>query len=177
MVKDRLFKHCTWCNRIFFKPHECSINAWFNLRKYCSCKCFHSSKCGKKWAVKKCKSCNKKFKLDPHDINKRKYCSPKCSFKIHIRNKYNWRGGKIKNSGYIMIYKPKHPFAKRKYVLESRLVAEKILGRYLTKNEIIHHIDGVKDDNRIENLYLFTKKQHKRFHGLKNKSHLIPNLI
>jgi hypothetical protein len=66
-----------------------------------------------------------------------------------------WRGGKYKDnhSGYIYIYNPSHPFTKNgRYVLEHRLVMEKFIGRYLRANEIIHHRNKIKDDNRIENL-------------------------
>lgn len=66
-------------------------------------------------------------------------------------------GGKHKHKGYLYIFFPKHPFAsKRGYVAEHRLVMEKHLDRYLKKEEDVHHINGIKDDNRIENLLLFS---------------------
>ena len=67
-----------------------------------------------------------------------------------------WKGGRIRSNGYIYIYKPDHPNAtdRHLYVLEHRLVMEKKIGRYLERWEIIHHINGVKNDNRIENLKL-----------------------
>jgi hypothetical protein len=45
------------------------------------------------------------------------------------------------------------------YVFEHILVAEEILGRYLTPDETIHHRNGVRDDNRPENLELWTRPQ------------------
>jgi len=79
----------------------------------------------------------------------------------------NWRGGKIiDNEGYVLIHKPEHPNAKVDgYMLESRLVMEDILGRYLTKKEIVHH-EGRKDDNRPENLILFSSRiEHNNYHN------------
>jgi len=79
----------------------------------------------------------------------------------------NWRGGKRKHKdGYIEIWLPTHPNAHPNgYVFESHLVAEKALGRYLTKNEIVHHINGIKDDNRNSNLLICTESYHQWLHN------------
>jgi HNH endonuclease len=45
------------------------------------------------------------------------------------------------------------------YVFEHILVAEEMLGRYLTADETIHHRNGVREDNRPENLELWTRPQ------------------
>ena len=73
-----------------------------------------------------------------------------------------WNGGiRHTGGGYISIYSPNHPFrGSQKYVMEHRLVMEKFLGRYLNPNELVHHLNGIKTDNRIENLYLMDKKNH-----------------
>jgi hypothetical protein len=69
---------------------------------------------------------------------------------------YRWKGGRISDDrGYICIYKPDHPHKiNGSYVLEHRLVAEEVLGRYLKETEVVHHVNGVKHDNRKENLVI-----------------------
>lgn len=74
-----------------------------------------------------------------------------------------WKGGRSISRGYVRILIPEHPNAQNGYVLEHRLVMEKMIGRYLLPNEVVHHINGVKDDNRPENLQLFSEnKEHLR---------------
>lgn len=67
----------------------------------------------------------------------------------------NWKGGVYYQGGYKLLKVKSHPNSnKRGYVSEHRLVMENHLNRYLFKDEVIHHINGIKDDNRIENLEL-----------------------
>ncbi|MEN6464229.1 MAG: HNH endonuclease [Syntrophaceae bacterium] len=73
--------------------------------------------------------------------------------------------GKAKHNGYVLIYSPDHPFCNSKgYVPEHRLVMEKHLGRLLTADEVPHHKNGKKGDNRIDNLDLMSKIDHVRLH-------------
>lgn len=75
----------------------------------------------------------------------------------------NWKGGRIKDHfGYIQIWKPDHPNAKMAgYIHEHRLKMSEHIGRPLTAKESVHHKNGVKDDNRLSNLELMTKRVHK----------------
>ena len=86
----------------------------------------------------------------------------KAKFKLRNGEKHGgWKGGRYKHSkGYIYVYQPSHPYATDGYVFEHRLVMEKYLGRYLLAIEDVHHINGIKNDNRIENLELMTHGQH-----------------
>jgi hypothetical protein len=59
-----------------------------------------------------------------------------------------------------MVRVPGHPRAvKSNYVFEHILAMEEILGRYLLPEETVHHRNGVRDDNRPENLELWTRPQ------------------
>ncbi len=71
-----------------------------------------------------------------------------------------WRGGRIKVHGYVHVLLPQdHKFFHQMvgstgYVLEHRLVMAEQLGRPLSRYETVHHINGIRDDNRPENLQL-----------------------
>lgn len=97
--------------------------------------------------------------------------SEKTSKKIRnalLREKsIRWKGGRIINGGYILVYYPEHPNKISRYIFEHRLVMEKHLGRYLDDGEVVHHKNGDKQDNRIENLQIMTYSDHSKLH--KNK--------
>lgn len=77
-----------------------------------------------------------------------------------------WRGGRhLQAKGYVVVYNPTHPYAMSgKYVFEHRLVMEQHLGRYLKPDEQVHHINGIRNDNRIENLELTNVLNHTRLY-------------
>ena len=58
----------------------------------------------------------------------------------------NWKGGRTRNRGYVLVWKPDHPKAIRGYVPEQVIVAENLLGKPVPNNVVIHHY-GKKDEN------------------------------
>lgn len=75
------------------------------------------------------------------------------------KNNPSWKGGKQNILGYTVLSMGK---GKRKF--EHRIVMEKFLDRKLTSQEKIHHINGIKTDNRIENLRVVTQSEHIKIH-------------
>ena len=139
-----------------------------------------------------CKNCGKTYWNYPSRIGISFFCSQSCNASYRLKgnkfrvgkppankgkkmpeisgkNHYNWKGGKMLSSdGYVLIYQPNHPNSdKWRYIREHRLVMEEHLGRYLKSNEFIHHKNGIKTDNRIENLELFNEHQHKSIEAKK----------
>lgn len=77
-------------------------------------------------------------------------------------------------NGYVVIYEPDHASSMksknwRGYVYEHRFVVEKSIGRCLDKNEVVHHINGDKKDNRLCNLEILTRSSHAKHHVTKTK--------
>lgn len=87
-------------------------------------------------------------------------CRP-CRNKIKGPDHPSWKGGKIKDShGYTLVYVPHDPRANcGRYMKEHIIVMEEKLGRNLFPNENVHHKNGNRSDNRIENLELWVRPQ------------------
>lgn len=124
-------------------------------QKYCNSVCFHNARKGiPSWS---------KGKTLHYDVwNKGKKC-PASSGSNHPL----WKGGRIITpGGYVFLYSPGHPNPSfDNYVFEHRLTMEKKIGRFLFRDEVVHHKNGVRTDNRICNLLLFKNKaEHNTYH-------------
>ena len=126
-------------NSISLKGKHCSPRTEFKKGHHCSSKTEF-----KKGRI----SWNKGIKKKPNPPKLRK--STKGS------KHYNWKGGRtIDEYGYVRIH-----IYRGKYIREHRLVMEKLLGRSLKPTEHIHHINGIKTDNRIKNLIIVIRRNH-----------------
>jgi len=114
-------------------------------------------------------------------VIKGKPTAPRCrtctirATKHQGKNHYNWKGGQYQNSyGYIettisadnsyFSMAPKPNGNRISYILEHRLIMAKYLHRCLEPYEHIHHKNGIRNDNRIENLELTLNGQHIKAH-------------
>lgn len=141
--------------------------------------------------IRKCLNCGQEFFAKENEIRQGQalFCSKKCAHSGRFNPHWGkhwvsplkgiprldergekspvWKGGRrISGDGYVLVYKADHPYrTKERYVMEHRLVMERKLGGYLKPGETIHHINGDKTANNIENLVYFENAgQHRTFH-------------
>lgn len=113
-----------------------------------------------------------------------------CANRISMtgRNQYgasnsNWKGGRLTlKSGYVIRKLTPNDFfypmvSKAGYVLEHRLVIAQHIGRNLHLWEIVHHKNGIKGDNRFDNLQLVTDDRHKQIGRLEERIKYLERIL
>lgn len=143
----------------------------------------------------KCNYCGKMFHVKPYHLQRFKthYCSKECQIESKrilmsgsgnhqygLKGSMNatWKSDRKKSRyGYWMVRSLEHPLRnKDDFMLEHRLVAERFLltdensvvidgKKYLSPKYIVHHINGNRLDNRVENLCVMTAEEHSFYHN------------
>lgn len=163
---------CKQCGREFHaKP-----SAIAKGKKYCSKSCYDAAQF--KGVYKTCYGCGKLVKISPSLVREKNFCSNDCRLnwlKEHVRTEININGhSKGHKAPHLSeLNKERNPklalepdAAKRGtyQAKKHRETMEKILGRKLKPCEDVHHINGIHDDNRPENLAVMKHSDHLRLH-------------
>jgi hypothetical protein len=179
-IKDIL---CKFCHKSFHPKNSKTL--------FCNEKCFRQSTRGrtawnkgltiqdprvqkyarkKTGSYKKCLICKKDYYVHHFTKNIAQFCSYKCywedkSNKLSGDNcRFYKRGWFYTENGYI------GTSCKNKQTDMHRLIMEKHIGRKLASNEVVHHKNRIKTDNRIENLQLMTNSEHTKLHYKEKKT-------
>lgn len=157
---ERIALECKTCHKIFYvRPSDNRMKS--NQENfYCSRQC--AGEAAKKYVMKTCLHCGKAFYASKQ---KRKFCSQQCA-RIYRWEHYTPK--QYKENGYIVSYI--NGYNAKGNAKQHRLIMEEAMGRKLGPDEVVHHKNGIKDDNRIENLEVITRSEHSSMHRKKEKA-------
>jgi hypothetical protein len=168
-------KACEQCGKQFRARHE--------KARFCSRQCLYRSgtgqfvpgesrgaatQFGKKPAWNKgkrqytehvCEGCQKHFRRVKGSSYTGRFCSMKCKAKVmHGGHHPNWRGGRWQvKAGYMMVKCP----LRNRYNHEHHVIGERVLGRKMKRDELVHHLNADKSDNDNRNLLICTIGYHR----------------
>jgi len=167
---------CKNCGKEFFRRDCRSKN------QFCSTSCGYAYNTKERFN-RICQECGKEFSISAYEQSRDHglFCSKSCAVTVNGRKglgrkkslehrtkiglghtgekNYRWKGGVKMQGGYTF-----NRVEKGKYKQEHRQVAEKAMGRPLTENEHVHHINGNKTDNRNCNLLICSRGYHAWLH-------------
>lgn len=153
-INKRTTKTCPVCGNAFYSRNKNQVT--------CSNACAATFRCLAKHV--NCDFCGKTILRSPSMISNHNFCSHEC-YHNYLSSKYSgeghwaWKDGKALSNGYIMVLQED---GTRKG--EQRIVAEQVLRRKLLPDEVVHHINGNKLDNRPENLQVMNRTDHVNLH-------------
>jgi len=144
MLRKSKERKCLNCGAVFY-PRRTQINE--GKGKYCSCKCHKQHS-------------HPRLGCRISDEQKiRAYESRVKNGRLYTgEDNPSWKGGRYVVGGYIILN------IDGRIVSEHRIVMERHLGRRLNAEEIVHHTNGNKKDNRIENLEILSRWEHLKVH-------------
>ena len=157
-------KPCSVCQ----KPYGQGLQTlrWFNKSQFCSRRCSvrRTAELARQRRVamtQNCINCGSPILFDerakPYQRRSRKFCGSDCRSGVFHAN---WRGGRYEISkGYMRV---NTRVGQTDY--EHRVIAERVLGRPLKRDEVVHHIDGNKRNNTHSNLLICTNAYHRWLH-------------
>lgn len=179
-----VIKNCIVCGSEFSVPPVRANTAMFCGK---ACKARHASEKYKQGQVRcSCGQCGKEFYVPQsrHDRGNGKFCSNKCRNESMVGKSFTPAGidGSTAHhtDGYILERCSDHPFNVAGYVMQHRLVIERVMRekspdhhflveidsvKYLKRGIEVHHVNEIKSDNRIENLIACTSAGHKDLHA------------
>jgi hypothetical protein len=162
-------KNCLICDSEFF-PLKAEVNR--GRGKVCSRECRYKHQANvmrdREKSAETCSKLSKSLTGRKRTKLHAKNISKGLKGKFLMENNPNWKGGEYESQGRRFVRIPNHPFPYQNgYILHARHVVEAVVGRFLTPSEQVHHINFVKNDDRPENLYIFSSAaEHTKYHNL-----------
>lgn len=150
----RINLNCKTCGTEFHiikSDYDYKIKAGYK-NFFCSEECYKNSRNRAKDII--CLNCGIVFKS-----NRNKCCSRKCSDENRVKTGINKRNGFWLENGYRVLNTHDGNGIK-----EHIKIMQDFIGRELKENEVVHHINLDKLDNRIENLQIMTRSEHSSLH-------------
>lgn len=160
-------KECETCGKeIYAGPQQVG-------KRFCSVSC-HNAHQSRNRQTNTCPVCGREWTLSASQkYHRADYCSRACEARARIKRpldrEHNGKPAVVDHQGYVRIFEPDHPRAtKGGWIFEHRWVVEQALGRFLERDEHVHHLNHERADNRPENLQLLSALEHMAITGREN---------